>query len=145
MKKTIIYAVILSLVSMAAGVAVGAAVTERYVKERRQHFFSEFRERAGKRFEGMKELKYKLLDNLSDKLNLTADQKEKVKVILESSREEMTSTRKDAMTKVQSIREKTNEKIQAVLTLEQKEKFQKIISDFKQRRGEGKWSKGCPS
>jgi len=144
MNKTVIYAVILSVVSLGAGVALGMTVSQRCAIERRQHFFSGLRERGGDRAKGFQQHKQRLLANLAEKLNLTAEQKEKVKAILKSSREEMTSVRKDTMAKVQVLRDSTNAKIQEVLTPEQKEKFKKITNGYKQRHGAGKWFRGGP-
>jgi Spy/CpxP family protein refolding chaperone len=132
------------VVSGAAGVFVGAAITHRYVMERRQQFFGQMRERAGDRAKGFQHRKQELLARLAQKLDLTADQKEKIKGILESSRGEISGVRQDVVAKLRAVRDKTDQEIQTVLTADQKEKYKKIMDNLKQRRGLGKGFRGGP-
>ena len=73
------------------------------------------------------------LDQLAAALNLTDDQKAKVKPILEARdkkikdlREDTSLSPEDRRTKMQSIREETMDQMKAVLTPEQFEKYQKM-------------------
>jgi Spy/CpxP family protein refolding chaperone len=77
-------------------------------------------------------------DMVAKRLNLTDDQKPKVKAILGDQQEKMRDlwqdqdlSREDRMAKVNSIREETNTKLKAVLTAEQFQKFQ----EMRPRRG----------
>jgi Spy/CpxP family protein refolding chaperone len=77
-------------------------------------------------------------DMVAQRLNLTDDQKPKVKAILDDQQEKMRGlwqdqdlSREDRMAKMNSIREETNTKLKAVLTAEQFQKFQ----EMRPRRG----------
>jgi hypothetical protein len=86
-----------------------------------------------------------LLNRLTEKLSLTQDQQVKVKAILDDARKNVEAFREGAYKKMADIREETNVKIQGLLTADQKEKFAKIISDLKERKGKGKrFGPGCP-
>jgi Spy/CpxP family protein refolding chaperone len=73
------------------------------------------------------------LDQLATALNLTDDQKAKVKPILEARDSKMKDLRadtslspEDRRAKMQSIRQETQDKMKAVLTPEQLDKYQKM-------------------
>src|SRR4051812_44018299 len=73
------------------------------------------------------------LTHLSDELKLTADQKPKVKTILEEQnkkRQELqgdsTLAQADRRAKMQTIRDDTNKKMKEVLTAEQFKKYEEI-------------------
>ena len=76
------------------------------------------------------------IDMIAQRLNLTEDQKPKVKEILEGQRQHMRDlwrqgqdlSREDRMAKMKSIREDTNAKLKAVLTADQFEQWQKMQS-----------------
>jgi Spy/CpxP family protein refolding chaperone len=70
-------------------------------------------------------------DRLAEQLNLTDDQKPKVKAILGDQMEQMRDlwqdpslSREDRMAKMKAIREATDAKLKAVLTVDQFKKFQ---------------------
>jgi periplasmic protein CpxP/Spy len=72
-------------------------------------------------------------DMLAQRLNLTDDQKPKVKAILDDQRQQMRDlwqnqdlSREDRMAKMRTIREDTDAKLKAVLTDEQFKKFQEM-------------------
>jgi len=74
-------------------------------------------------------------DMIAQRLNLTDDQKPKVKEILGSQREQMRDlwqnqdmSRDDRMAKMKSIREDADAKLKAVLTADQFEQWQKMES-----------------
>lgn len=67
------------------------------------------------------ERQQKRLDRLSEKLNLTADQKAKIQTLFDSQR-----------AKMKAIREETHTKMLAMLTAEQKAELEKL------REGKGK-------
>jgi Spy/CpxP family protein refolding chaperone len=93
------------------------------------------------------------LDAMTKSLDLTAEQREKVKPILEEQMKQMEAVRADQSmsaeqkrAKSQEIRKEYNDKIEQVLTPEQKEKFKKMQQEQRSRRprqapssaGEGK-------
>jgi protein CpxP len=85
---------------------------------------------AGQRPPGMRG---PTLDQLAQQLNLTDDQKAKVKPILEARDKKIADLRgdtslsqEDRRTKMQSIREETTAQMKAVLTPEQFDKYQKM-------------------
>ncbi|HXR48017.1 MAG TPA: hypothetical protein VN784_11320 [Candidatus Limnocylindrales bacterium] len=73
-------------------------------------------------------------DMIAQRLNLTDDQKPKVKEILDGRQEQMRDlfqnnqdmSREDRMAKMKSIREDTDAKLKAVLTADQFEQWQKM-------------------
>ena len=90
---------------------------------------------------GMMQSPQERLDAMTKALNLTDDQKAKIKPILENETKQMQDmrantemSREDRMTKRRDIMTKTNDDIKAVLTDEQKKKFDEMNS---QRRGPG--------
>lgn len=91
---------------------------------------------ARRTMEGFGELRY-----LSQQLNLTDDQKEKLRPILMEEGEQMRTTRLDEhipldqkRTKMLEIRDSFRPKIAALLTPEQQEKWKKIQEAEQQRR-----------
>jgi hypothetical protein len=74
-------------------------------------------------------------DMVAQRLNLTDDQKPKVKAILDSRQEQMRDlwqnqdmSRDDRMAKMKSIREDTDAKLKAVLTADQFKQWQEMES-----------------
>ncbi len=65
---------------------------------------------------------------LADQLELTTEQEKQLSVILQDSRSQIESGRKEWDSKLQGIRTKTNERIAQILTDQQKQKFQAILS-----------------
>jgi Spy/CpxP family protein refolding chaperone len=76
-------------------------------------------------------------EQLSDRLQLNADQKTKVQQIFSDTREQLRALRKESEPKVGDIRRQADEKLQQVLTPEQWKKFQVIQEEMRQRRGRG--------
>lgn len=80
-------------------------------------------------------------------LNLTKEQQEKVKTIMEKQRTEMETLRNSSLsreeqrTKMMDMRKKYNDEIEAVLTPEQKEKYKakqkEMQEQMQQRRRDG--------
>ncbi len=65
---------------------------------------------------------------LADQLQLTKEQEKQLGLILEDSRRQIETGRKEWDSKLQQIRTKTNERIAVILNTEQKQKFQGILS-----------------
>jgi periplasmic protein CpxP/Spy len=83
------------------------------------------------------------LKHLSHQLNLTDDQRAKIKPLLESSHEQMQQlhqdqslSRQDRMTKMRSIMDDTHSKIEAVLNDQQKQQFEAMMQKEQERRQE---------
>lgn len=75
------------------------------------------------------------LQMMTKQLNLTADQQEKIKPLLESQNQQMQALRQDSslsredrMTKMQEIRQGTNDQIKSALDADQQKKFEQTMS-----------------
>ena len=76
------------------------------------------------------------MDELSERLQLTADQKTKVQEIFSDTREQLNSVRHEMEPRMSEIRRQADGRLQTVLTPEQWQQFQKL-RDERQRRGRG--------
>jgi Spy/CpxP family protein refolding chaperone len=65
---------------------------------------------------------------LADQLQLTNEQQKQLGVILQESRRQIETGRKEWELKLQEIRTKTNERIAEILSEQQKQKFKAILS-----------------
>jgi len=74
------------------------------------------------------------MDELSERLNLTPEQKTKVQEIFSDTREQLRAVRRESEPKVNEIRRQADGRLQTVMTPEQWQQFQKI-KDERQRRG----------
>ncbi len=63
------------------------------------------------------------LEHLSNKLDLTADQKAKVQPIIDQARPQIEAIHKEAMEKMRSVMENAGTQIRPLLTPEQQQKF----------------------
>ena len=76
------------------------------------------------------------MDELSERLQLTADQKTKVQEIFSDTREQIRAARQEMEPRMAEIRRQADGRLQTVLTPEQWQQFQKL-RDERQRRGRG--------
>lgn len=76
------------------------------------------------------------MDELANRLNLTADQKTKVQEIFSDTREQLRAVRQETEPKMADIRRQADGRLQTVLTPEQWQQFQKL-RDERGRRGPG--------
>lgn len=83
------------------------------------------------------------LAHMTKRYNLTADQQSQIKPILQDEQQQMeamrsdtTSSREDKRTKMMSMHETDNQKIEAVLNDEQKQKFEADQKKMQERRAE---------
>jgi len=88
------------------------------------------------------------LQMMTRQLNLTADQQAKIKPILENESQQMQTLRQDSslsredrMSKMQQMRQSSNDQIKPILTNDQQQKFQEIMS----HQGRGGWQGPPPS
>lgn len=75
------------------------------------------------------------IEQLSERLNLTTDQKTKVKEIFSDTREQLRALRRESEPRVMEIRRQADERMQQVLTPEQWQQFQKEQAEMRERRG----------
>ena len=76
------------------------------------------------------------MDELSERLQLTAEQKTKVQEIFSDTRDQIRSVRSEMEPRLSEIRRQADGRLQTVLTPEQWQQFQKL-RDERQRRGRG--------
>jgi Spy/CpxP family protein refolding chaperone len=72
------------------------------------------------------------------RLNLTPEQEAQVKDIFNDARSKLIELRKESGPKFGDVRRETDERLRAVLSPEQWEQFQQIVSENKGRRGRGR-------
>ena len=76
------------------------------------------------------------MDELSERLELNADQKAKMQEILGDTREQLRAVRQEMEPRMTEIRRQADGRLQTVLTPEQWQKFQKLREE-RQHRGRG--------
>jgi Spy/CpxP family protein refolding chaperone len=76
------------------------------------------------------------MEELSERLKLTADQKTKVQEIFSDTREQLRAVRQETEPRMAEIRRQADGRLQTVLTPEQWQQFQKL-RDERQHRGRG--------
>jgi Spy/CpxP family protein refolding chaperone len=74
-------------------------------------------------------------EQMTRRLNLTADQRTKVQGIFSDTREQVRALRRESEPKFDEIRRQADERLQQVLTAEQWEQFQKDRHEMRGRRG----------
>jgi Spy/CpxP family protein refolding chaperone len=77
------------------------------------------------------------MDELSERIQLTADQKTKVQEIFNDTREQLRAVRRETEPRMEEIRRQADGRLQTVLTPDQWEKFQRL-RDERGRRGRGR-------
>ena len=75
------------------------------------------------------------MEQLTERLNLSADQKTKVQLILGDTRDQLRAVRRESEPKVNEIRQQADARLQEVLTPEQWQQFQTIRQEMRGRRG----------
>ncbi len=76
------------------------------------------------------------MDELSERLQLTADQKTKVQEIFNDTREQLRAVREETEPRMEEIRRQADGRLQTVLTPDQWERFQRLREE-RGRRGRG--------
>lgn len=74
-------------------------------------------------------------EQMSERLNLNADQKTKVQQIFGDTREQLRALRRESEPRVNEIRQQADERLKQVLTEEQWQQFQSMRNDMRGRRG----------
>lgn len=132
MNKSVVYVIVLVVVSLIAGALLGVVLSRRQGPP-------EYGQIPG-RFEQGQTLRHDRgpLEKLSQMLNLSADQKVKLAEILKESRQETMQIQHKTKETFMEIKKKTDAKIREILTPQQQGKFDKLESDLQQRMGEGR-------
>ena len=81
------------------------------------------------------------MDELSERLKLTADQKTKVQEIFNDTREQLRAVRQETEPRMEEIRRQADGRLQTVLTPDQWERFQRLREE-RGRRGRGRGGPG---
>ena len=76
-------------------------------------------------------------EQMSQRLNLNADQKTKVQQILGDTREQLRALRRESEPRMNEIRQQADERLKQVMTEEQWQQFQSMRNDMRGRRGRG--------
>jgi Spy/CpxP family protein refolding chaperone len=74
-------------------------------------------------------------EQMSARLQLTADQKTKMQQVLGDTREQLRALRKESEPRVTEIRKQTDQRVQQILTPEQWQRFQQMRDEMRARRG----------
>ena len=74
------------------------------------------------------------LEQMLDKLNLTAEQKPQVSAIFDDARADLMRLRKESGPRFREVRERTDERLQSVLTTEQWAEFQRLMNESRSGR-----------
>lgn len=74
-------------------------------------------------------------EQMSERLNLNADQKTKVQQIFGDTREQLRALRRESEPRVNDIRQQADERLKQVLTDEQWRQFQSMRNEMRGRRG----------
>ncbi|HYV82657.1 MAG TPA: periplasmic heavy metal sensor [Pyrinomonadaceae bacterium] len=77
------------------------------------------------------------MDELSERLQLTADQKTKVQEIFNDTREQLRAVRRETEPRMEEIRRQADGRLQTILTPAQWEQFQRLREE-RGRRGRGR-------
>ena len=75
-----------------------------------------------------------ILEKMEKKLSLTAEQHEKVKAILDETFTQYDQIRKDIDPRIHVIRQQSRERIRALLTEEQKPKYEELVAESDAKR-----------
>jgi len=78
------------------------------------------------------------MDELSERLKLTADQKTKVQEIFNDTREQLRAVREETEPRMDEIRRQADGRLQTVLSPEQWQQFQRLRDERGRRGGRGR-------
>jgi Spy/CpxP family protein refolding chaperone len=81
-------------------------------------------------------------EQLSERLQLSSEQKTKVQQIFGETREQLRALRRESEPRVHEIRSQADAQLQQVLTPEQWQQFQTMRSEMRSRRGRGPRDEG---
>jgi Spy/CpxP family protein refolding chaperone len=88
----------------------------------------------GRQWSSSRALGRGVFEQMLDKLNLSAEQRTQVGEIFDDARAELTQLRKESGPKFREVRERTDERLQSVLTAEQWQEFRQLTSESRRSR-----------
>lgn len=146
-KRAVVYIVILGVVCTVLGVAAGMLIEKRYTARylfpqiARRHLL---RQLAGPGFPGKKigpQLQKriraraeKVFERISQELELSPEQRDGVKAVLEGTREHVNQARDEFRRQVEQAKTESDTQILGILDAEQQEKFKRLKAHIAQRR-----------
>jgi Spy/CpxP family protein refolding chaperone len=147
-RRATVYIVILGFLCTGLGVAIGATVTKRHIAKNlprivRKHLlqqrgapYSHMQGRKAGLTHGQRQGAgpAKIFERIGQELNLTSEQKDKVKAILEETREEVKQARDEFKAYVAQTKEKSHSQMAEILDPEQREKFEELTARIEERR-----------
>jgi len=104
-----------------------------------KHIFNKKPQRRTQRtdYKRTSSIRYPTLDQWTQELELTPEQKEKIQEIFKNNEERFKTLRKDMNTSLRDIRVQLNNEIKSVLTEDQQVKYEAMINQYhSKRRGE---------
>jgi len=107
------------IITFAAGIAGGIFIDKLFIKEKIE------RPRRGPAPSPSREIEI-----LTQELNLTTEQQEKIREIFKNNEESFRSLRKDFFERLSTMRTQLRNEINSVLTEEQRKKFEAMIEKF---------------
>jgi len=117
------------VVVFAAGAVVGGVYTLSRAEAQPKHW----REQMKDGEQGRKQFSDRAIRHYTERLNLTPEQVDQIRPILEAAGKEMRRVRMDWSKDTAMVAEEMNKSVEAILTSEQKIKFQKHIREMKNR------------
>ncbi len=147
MKRAKIYIVILMIVCTGLGTAIGIAVEKRYTSRNLPRIVRSYlvKHQGAARLSGRKSGRVpgkmlrarmdNILKRVDRELDLSSPQKDKIKAVLEDTKQEIEQARDEFRTRVLQAREKGTAGIAAVLSPQQEKKFQRLLAGRKEKRG----------
>jgi Spy/CpxP family protein refolding chaperone len=77
-------------------------------------------------------------ERMLDRLDLTETQRAQVDAIFDDARERLTELRNESQPRFREVRKQTDERLQSVLTQQQWDQFQQMMSESRKRRPHGR-------
>ncbi len=141
MKRSVVYVIVLAVLCTVAGIGIGLVLERKGVypdlRQRRQYVARQLRERFREgrplRHYGQEDKGAFLLERLTERLDLSEEQVQKIKEILEDTRKEIVTARDSFDGSIKEIIEKSHTKIQTVLNPKQQEEFKEMLGEWQKR------------
>jgi hypothetical protein len=121
---TVLSLIVVFLAGVASGVLVDKHILVKKQKARTEKPDSKKRQ----------PVPYPALDLMADELNLTIEQREKMREIFKNNEERFKKLRKDQYECLKDIRSQLNKEIKSVLTEEQQAKYEAMIEKYRSQR-----------
>lgn len=89
---------------------------------------------SGPHYEDRKPPQDHLLEKMSKRLNLSPEQKEQIRAILEETFQKYSEIRKDMEPRINAVRQQSRDRIRALLSKEQLPEFEKMVQESDRAR-----------